>query len=114
MAVTTRTVTRAIGNIDCQCHFVGYLLKYDAGVDVFQHLLICMGIEATCSLFLAWLREVADALQITDDTGHVVDILRMAVWALFQVALINMPTIVTNGIGNVESKIVASFLGSNL
>ena len=37
MAVTARTVTRATGDIDGQCHLVGYLLKHDAGVNVFQH-----------------------------------------------------------------------------
>ena len=37
MAVTPWTVTRAIRDVDCQCHFVGYLLKHDAGVNVFQH-----------------------------------------------------------------------------
>lgn len=37
MAVTARTVTRAVRDVDGQCHLVGYLLKHDAGVNVFQH-----------------------------------------------------------------------------
>ena len=42
MAMTPRTVTRAIRNVNCQCHFVGYLLKYDIRVDVLQHHLSAM------------------------------------------------------------------------
>ena len=34
MAMTPRTVTRAIRDVNCQCHFVGYLLEYYARVDV--------------------------------------------------------------------------------
>jgi len=37
MAVTPRTVTRAIRDVDGQCHLVGYLLKHNAGINVFQH-----------------------------------------------------------------------------
>ena len=40
MAMTPRTVTRAITDVNCQCHFVGYLLKYYACIDVLQHRLI--------------------------------------------------------------------------
>ena len=40
MAMTPRTVTRAITDVNCQCHFVGYLLKYYACIDVLQHLLV--------------------------------------------------------------------------
>ena len=81
MAVTTRAVTRAIGNINRQCHFVGYLLKNNPCINVFQHVLISfssflrMCIETTCGFFLTWLREVRDTLQIADDTSHVIDIL---------------------------------------
>ena len=34
MAMTPGTVTRAIRDVNCQCHFVGYLLEYYARVDV--------------------------------------------------------------------------------
>ena len=37
MAVTPRTMTRAIRNVNCQCHFVGYLLEYNVRVHIFQH-----------------------------------------------------------------------------
>ena len=37
VAVTARTVTRATGDVDGQCHLVGYLLKHNACVNVFQH-----------------------------------------------------------------------------
>ena len=40
MAVTPRTVTRAIRDVYCQCHFVGYLLEYYTCVYVFQHFAI--------------------------------------------------------------------------
>ena len=77
-------------DIDGQGYFVGYLLKDNACVYVFQHVPIAiakiyflpfyfsfcgMGVEATGSLFLTWLREVAHSLQIANDTGHIVHIL---------------------------------------
>ena len=66
VAVTTRAVTRAIRDINCQCHFVWYLLKYDACIDVLQHKAIgmvplalnlgslesCMGVESASGLLL--------------------------------------------------------------
>ena len=55
MAVTPRTVTRAIGNVNCQCHFVGYLLKYYASVDVLQHRLVCHSVVTACGLLLTGL-----------------------------------------------------------
>ncbi len=56
MAVAARAVTRAIRDINCQCHFVGYLLKNNSSINVFQHgLSLRMCIETTCSLFLTGL-----------------------------------------------------------
>ena len=53
IAMTPRTATRAITNVNCQCHFVGYLLKNDSCVNVFQHgLSLRMRIETAGSLFL--------------------------------------------------------------
>ena len=76
MAMTPRTVTRAIRDIDCQCHFVGYLLKYYSGIDVLQHsALVCHRVVAAGGFLLTGLREVRYALQVADDTRHVVDIL---------------------------------------
>jgi hypothetical protein len=34
LAVTPRTVARAITDINCQCHLVGYLLENDACINV--------------------------------------------------------------------------------
>ncbi len=75
MAVTPRTVTRAIRDVNCQCHFVGYLLEYNIRVDVLQHRLICHSVITTGGLLLTGLREVRDALQVADDTGHIVHVL---------------------------------------
>ena len=38
----------------------------------------------------------------------------MAVGTLLQITLVDMATLVTNRIGNVESEIITAFLGSNL
>ena len=64
-------------------------------------------------LLLASQREVADALQITDDAGHVVNILRAAHRALVQVALVDVTAVVAERVGNVEREVVASLLGSH-
>jgi len=47
MAMTPRTVTRTIRDVNCQCHFVGYLLEYDVGIDVLQHRLVCHSVVTT-------------------------------------------------------------------
>ena len=116
MAMTPRTVTRAITDVNCQCHFVGYLLKYYACIDVLQHgfRLVCQGVITAGGLFLTGLREVGNALQIADDTRHVIDILRMAVGALLQIALVDMAAVVADGVGDVEGEVVTTFLGSHL
>ena len=38
LAVAARTASGAIRDVDCQSHLIGYLLEYDASVDVFQHV----------------------------------------------------------------------------
>lgn len=53
------------------------------------------------------MREVADAFQVADDAGHVVDVLAVAHWTLFQVAFVDMATVVADGVGYVEGEIVA-------
>ena len=73
-----------------------------------------MRIVAACCLFLTWLREVANALQIADNTCHVVDILGMAVRTLLEIALVNMTAIVADSVGDVEGEVVTSFLCSHL
>jgi len=74
--MTTRTVTRAITDVNRQCHFVGYLLEYYSGIDVFQHDgLVCHSVVSAGGFLLTGLREVAHAFQIADDTRHVIDVL---------------------------------------
>ena len=75
---------------------------------------LCRGIVAAGGLLLAGLREVGDALQVADDAGHVVDVLRVAVGALLQVALVDVAAVVADGVGNVEREVVAALLGSHL
>ena len=38
MAMTPRTVTRAITDVNCQCHFIRNLLENKRCIDVFEHL----------------------------------------------------------------------------
>ena len=68
------------------------------------------GIEAAVCLGLTRHREIAYALQIADDAGHVVDILRLTFRTLVQIALVYVSAIVADGVGDVISEIVASFL----
>ena len=56
VTVTPRTMTRAITDVNCQCHFVGYLLKYYSGIDVLQHSgLVCHGVVTASGFFLTGL-----------------------------------------------------------
>ena len=71
------------------------------------------GIVTACGFFLSCRREVAHALEIADDARHIVDVLAVAVGTLFEVALIDVSTVVTDRIRNVEREIVASFFGSH-
>ena len=70
-------------------------------------------IETTLCLLLTSLREVAYALQIADDTCHIVDILAAAMRTLLQVTLVDMTTIVADGVGDIEREVVASLLRRN-
>ena len=63
---------------------------------------LCSGVIAAGCFLLTGLREIADALQVANDTGHVVNVLRMAVRALLEVTLVNVPTVVAHGVRNVE------------
>ena len=73
-----------------------------------------MCIVSARGLLLAGLREVGDALEVADDAGHVVDVLRVAVGALLEVALVDMAAVVADGVGNVEREVVAALLRSHL
>ena len=63
--------------------------------------------------FLSALGEVADALEVADDAGHVVNILAVADGTFFEITLVDMSAVVTDGVGYVEGKVVASFCGCN-
>ena len=63
--------------------------------------------------FLSCLREVADAFEVTDDAGEVVDIVAVTVGTFLQVAFVDMSAIVADGIRDVERKIVAAFACSD-
>ena len=108
LAMTSRTSAWAIGDVDGERHLIRNLLKDDSCIDIFQHIgwwLMCVGrqvlslhlklllacIETTCGLFLTRLREVAHALQISNDTRHVIHVCRVALRALMQVALVPIP-----------------------
>lgn len=70
------------------------------------------GIIAALSFCLSWSREVADPLQVSDDTGHIVNVLAVAVWTFLEESLVDMSAVVTDGVWNVECKVVASLLSS--
>lgn len=78
-----------------------------------QAAIFFAGIVTACGFFLSCRREVAHALEIADDARHIVDVLAVAVGTLFEVALIDVSTVVTDRIRNVEREIVASFFGSH-
>ena len=59
--------------------------------------------------FLTALGEVADTFEITDDAGHVVHVLAVADRTFFEIPFVDMAAVVADGVGYVESKVVASF-----
>lgn len=62
---------------------------------------------------MAWLAEIADALQVTDDAGQVVDVVAVALGAFLQVTLVDVAAVVADCIRDVEGEIVAAFAGSH-
>ena len=71
------------------------------------------GIIAALRLCLSWSREVADPLQVSDDTGHIVNVLAVAVWTFLEESLVDMSAVVTDSVWNVECKVVASLFRSH-
>ena len=69
---------------------------------------------AACSLLLAWLGEIAYALEVTNDTSQIVHIGAMAMRALFGVAFVDMSAVVAEGVRDIESEVVTSLLCSHL
>ena len=70
-----------------------------------------MGVEATGSLFLTGLAEVAHTFQVANDTGHIIYILRMTVRTLLQITFVDMTAVVTDCVRDVEGEVVATFTG---
>ena len=68
-------------------------------------------IEAAVCLFLSRHGGVADTFQVANDAGHIVYIRTAAFGAFVQVTLVDMTTVVTDRVRDVESEVVASFLG---
>ena len=60
---------------------------------------------------MAWLAEIADALQVTDDAGQVVDVVAVALRAFLQETLVDVTAVVANRVRDVESEIVTAFAG---
>ena len=67
-------------------------------------------IVAAGGFLLARLGEIADSLQVADDTREIIHILTAADGALVQVALVYMPAIVASRIGDVEGEVVGALL----
>ena len=53
----------------------------------------------------AYGREIADALEVADDSCHVVHVLAMAVWTFLEVALVDVSAVVADGVGDVEREV---------
>ena len=60
---------------------------------------------------MARLAEIADALQVTDNAGQVVNVMAVALGALFQIALVDVTAVVTDRVRDVEGEVVATFTG---
>ena len=63
----------------------------------------------SCGLFLAGLRETADAFHVADDAGEVVEVFAVANGTFVEVAFVNVAAVVADGVGDVEGKVIASF-----
>ena len=70
-------------------------------------------VESAVCLFLAALGEIADAFEVADDAGHVVNILAVADGTFFEITLVDMAAVVADGVGYVECEVVAAFGGGN-
>ena len=60
-------------------------------------------------LFLSGFGEIADSFQVTDDSGQVIYVGAMAHGAFLEVTLVDVSTVVADGVGDVESKVIAAF-----
>ena len=67
----------------------------------------------SCRLFLSCFGEIAYSFQISDDSGKVIYIGAVAHGAFLEVTLVDMSTVVADGVGDVEGEIVAAFAGGH-
>ena len=80
LTMTTRTSAWTTRNIDSKSYLIGYFLKNDACIYVFQHLLklhrafVCFCIITTVFFLLTRFRKIAYSFQISNNTCHIVDI----------------------------------------
>ena len=65
-------------------------------------------IVSPMGFFLSSLREVTNALQVADNAGHIVHILAVTDGTLVQIPLVNVSTVVANGIRHVKGEVIAS------
>ena len=73
--------------------------------------LLRFGVIAVCGLLLARGREVRHPFHVADHAGQVVQVVAVALGALLQVALVDVPALVAYRVGDVEREIVASLGG---
>ena len=81
------------------------IIHYQLSIKVF--------VVAATGFFLAGLGEAADTFHISDNAGEVIHVLAVAFGTFMEIALVDMATVVANGVGDIEGKVVASFLGSH-
>lgn len=72
----------------------------------------CSVVSFAC-FHLTGSREIAYTFHVTDDACKVIYIRRVAVWALFQVALVDVSALVAHRVRYVECEVVAPFFGSH-
>ena len=72
----------------------------------------CSVVSFAC-FHLTGSREIAYTFHVTDDACKVIYIRRVAVWALFQVALVDVSALVAHRVRYIECEVVAPFFGSH-
>ena len=83
-------------------HYPLSIINYQLSIKVF--------IVAAAGFLLAGLGEAADTFHISDNAGKVIHVLAVAFRAFMEIALVDMATVVANGVGDIKGEIVAPFL----
>ena len=120
-AVATGAMAGTVRDVDRESNLVWDLLKHDAAVYVFKHFcfpyslcqFLLSSIITSVSLFLSGGREIADPLQVANDARHVVHVLAVAMRSFLEVSLVDIATVVTDGVWDIEREVVASLFGCN-